>query len=83
MNSPYILGQEERITHPGYNSIDYLVPFFPLKTNIEMYHTSDTFGYQYDDTSISSNSAGSLLFASHTLLVCGIMVAYVTVFWKF
>ena len=48
-----------------------------------MYHTSDTFGYQYDDTEIPSNSAGSLLFTSHTLLVCGIMAAYVTVFGKF
>ena len=58
MNSSYIPGQEERVAHPGHNSIDYLVPFFPLKTNIEMYHTSDTFGYQYDDTKIPSNSAG-------------------------
>ena len=36
--------------HPGHNLNDFLVPFFPLKTNAQMYKISSELGYQYDDT---------------------------------
>ena len=36
--------------HPGHNRDDYLVPFFPLKTNEDMYKISSELGFRYDDT---------------------------------
>ena len=36
----YIPDQKNRVAHPGHNSQDYLVPFFPLKTNSDMYQKS-------------------------------------------
>ena len=36
--------------HPGHNRNDSLVPFFPLKTNADMYKVSSELGYQYDTT---------------------------------
>ena len=35
--------------HPGHNLNDYLVPFFPLKTNADMYNVSYILGFEYDD----------------------------------
>ena len=34
--------------HPGHNFNDALVPFFPLKTNRDMYKTSTQLGFTYD-----------------------------------
>ena len=34
--------------HPGHNFNDTLVPFFPLKTNRDMYKTSTQLGFTYD-----------------------------------
>ena len=53
--STYIPGPESRVAHPGHNNQDYLVPFFPLKTNNDMYKKSKEFGYTYEklDQSIS------------------------------
>ena len=34
--------------HPGHNRNDYLVPFFPLKTNADMYKKSSDLGFEYD-----------------------------------
>ena len=34
--------------HPGHNRDDYLVPFFPLKTNADMYKISSELGFRYD-----------------------------------
>ena len=34
--------------HPGHNRDDYLVPFFPLKTNADMYKISSELGFSYD-----------------------------------
>ena len=45
--SPYI--PENRTAHPGHNSQDYLVPFFPLKTNNDTYKRSKEFGYTYQE----------------------------------
>ena len=36
--------------HPGHNLRDYLVPFFPLKTNDDMYKVSSELGFTYDTT---------------------------------
>ena len=36
--------------HPGHNFEDYLVPFFPLKTNEDMYKISSELGFRYDNT---------------------------------
>ena len=47
--SAYIPGPENRVAHPGHNSQDYLVPFFPLKTNNDMYKKSKEFGYTYQE----------------------------------
>ena len=35
--------------HPGHNYNDILVPFFPLKTNEDMYNTSTQLGFTYDE----------------------------------
>ena len=35
--------------HPGHNFNDTLVPFFPLKTNGDMYKTSTQLGFTYDE----------------------------------
>ena len=45
----YVPGPESRVAHPGHNSRDYLVPFFPLKTNNDMYKRSKEFGYTYQE----------------------------------
>ena len=34
--------------HPGHGYDDYLVPFFPLRTNKDMYNLSSHLGFQYD-----------------------------------
>ena len=34
--------------HPGHNCEDYLVPFFPLKTNADMYNISSDLGFDYE-----------------------------------
>ena len=34
--------------HPGHNFRDYLVPFFPLKTNEDMYKRASDLGFRYD-----------------------------------
>ena len=39
----------DAVKHPGYSEDDYLTPFFPLKTNADMYKTADEFGYKYDE----------------------------------
>ena len=36
--------------HPGHNHQDYLVPFFPLKTNADLYKVSSELGFTYDTT---------------------------------
>ena len=41
-----------RIAHPGHNTEDYLVPFFPLKTNEDMYKKSSEFGYSYEELEV-------------------------------
>ncbi len=41
--------------HPGHNLNDYLVPFFPLKTNADMYKLSDKLGFHYDSLPWSAN----------------------------
>ena len=35
-------------THPGHGPDDYLVPFFPLRTNRDMYNLSSLLGFKYD-----------------------------------
>ena len=40
---------QNRVAHPGHNRQDYLVPFFPLKTNNDMYKKSNEFGYTYQE----------------------------------
>ena len=40
---------QNRVAHPGHNGQDYLVPFFPLKTNNDMYKKSAEFGYTYQE----------------------------------
>ena len=34
--------------HPGHGQDDYLVPFFPLRTNKDVYKISSHLGYEYD-----------------------------------
>ena len=34
--------------HPGHGPDDYLVPFFPLRTNKDMYNLSSHLGFKYD-----------------------------------
>ena len=34
--------------HPGHNFQDYLVPFFPLKTNEDMFKRASDLGFRYD-----------------------------------
>ena len=34
--------------HPGHNFKDYLVPFFPLKTNEDMFKRASDLGFKYD-----------------------------------
>ncbi len=41
--------------HPGHNLNDYLVPFFPLQTNADMYKLSDKLGFHYDSLPWSAN----------------------------
>ena len=41
--------------HPGHNWDDYLVPFFPLKTNADMYKRSSELGFSYDSLHQTSN----------------------------
>ena len=43
--------------HPGHNLNDYLVPFYPLKTNADMYKVSSEHGYQYDSLPWNVNSS--------------------------
>ncbi len=45
---PSFQNDSERCRHPGHNLNDYLVPFFPLKTNADMYKLSDKLGFRYD-----------------------------------
>jgi tyrosinase len=47
-----------RIAHPGHNTEDYLVPFFPLKTNGDMYKQSSEFGYNYEEQNLAQPDAG-------------------------
>ena len=42
----YINGQDP--IHPGHNHEDYLVLFFPLKTNKDMYKRASDLGFRYD-----------------------------------
>ena len=46
---------ENRVAHPGHNRQDYLVPFFPLKTNNDMYKVSNEFGYTYQELEQAAN----------------------------
>ena len=48
---------ESRVAHPGHNGIDYLVPFFPLKTNSDMYKGSRYFGYDYQQLAIHQSDS--------------------------
>ena len=41
--------------HPGHNWDDYLVPFFPLKTNADMYKRSSELGFSYDNLHLTQN----------------------------
>ena len=41
--------------HPGHNWNDYLVPFFPLKTNADMYKRSSELGFSYDSLHQTNN----------------------------
>ena len=41
--------------HPGHNLNDYLVPFFPLKTNADMYKRSSELGFSYDSLHQTNN----------------------------
>lgn len=41
--------------HPGHNLNDYLVPFFPLKTNADMYKRSSELGFSYDSLHQTDN----------------------------
>ena len=47
--TPYVPDRGNRSAHPGHNSEDYMVPFFPLKKNSDMYNRSTDFGYMYQD----------------------------------
>ena len=49
-NRPDYQPDVDRREHPGHNLNDYLVPFFPLKTNADMYRISSDLGFMYDDT---------------------------------
>ena len=43
------------LRHPGHNLNDYLVPFFPLKTNADMYKRSSQLGFTYDRLQAQQN----------------------------
>ena len=45
-----------RIAHPGHNTEDYLVPFFPLKTNVDMFKKSSDFGYSYEEQNLAQGA---------------------------
>ena len=47
-NPPSGYSMTEAGGHPGHNLNDYLVPFFPLKTNADMYKRSSELGFHYD-----------------------------------
>ena len=47
-NPPSGYSMYETGGHPGHNLNDYLVPFFPLKTNADMYKRSSELGFHYD-----------------------------------
>ena len=47
-NPPSGYSMTETGGHPGHNLNDYLVPFFPLKTNADMYKRSSELGFRYD-----------------------------------
>ena len=40
--------ESENDNHPGHRANDTLVPFFPLKTNADMYKISSELGFRYD-----------------------------------
>ena len=54
----YVPKNISRVAHPGHNSQDYLVPFFPLKTNYDMYKVSNEFGYTYQELEQAANCPG-------------------------
>jgi tyrosinase len=53
-----------RIAHPGHNTEDYLVPFFPLKTNVDMFKKSSDFGYSYEEQNLAQGAGFSVLYPS-------------------
>ena len=75
----YINGQDPR-PHPGHNFEDYLVPFFPLKTNKDMYKRASDLGFRYY-TPMQLQSFIPLLQSMHRLLscTCRLLVAYTSV----
>ena len=48
-NLPDYLPMNTPAQHPGHSYDDILVPFFPLKTNRDMYTTSTQLGFTYDE----------------------------------
>ena len=58
-----------RIAHPGHNTEDYLVPFFPLKTNGDMYKQSSEFGYNYEEQDLAQPDAGEALSCSSKVMI--------------
>jgi hypothetical protein len=56
-NAEYEPNSNNRVAHPGHNARDYLVPLFPLKTNLDMYKKSSEFGYSYEEQN-SDTAAG-------------------------
>ena len=55
--------------HPGHNWDDYIVPFFPLKTNADMYKRSSELGFSYHSLHQTSN-----LTLDNSLMQCPIPI---------
>ena len=56
LNDNQLVYEPSSAEHPGHNRGDYLVPFFPLKTNADMYKISSELGFSYDSLPSDMNS---------------------------
>ena len=66
--APFVPKNRSRVAHPGHNSQDYLVPFFPLKTNNDMYKVSNEFGYTYQELDQAEKCPGGKCSSDNSLV---------------
>ena len=66
------------VSSTGHQPDDFLVPFFPLITNTNMFTRSRNFGYFCDLPNITNSGASGerALYTTKTLLVIGLLIYY-------